>query len=146
MMSWTLGAAAVKIGILLFYWRVFIGRDIRLRIAIVGAVVLASGTALLFSFMFQCDPISRFWHDTDDGHCFNQLPFYLTGGSINIITDILVLSLPIRTVWKLKTSISHRISLLFLFCLGGLYVVDLPSCCTRVTSSANVFEVSALQA
>ena len=120
MMSWALGVAVVKIGILLFYWRVFVVREFRRRVLLVGAIILASSTAIFLSFMVQCNPIPRFWGDTEDGYCINQVAFYISGGSINIPSDILVLSLPIRRVWKLNAPLSQRIALLFLFCLGGL--------------------------
>ena len=110
----------VKIGILIFYWRVFIVREFRRRVAIVGSIILASSVAMFLTFMFQCTPISRFWAAREDGTCINQVPFYIAGGSLNIASDVLVLSLPIRQVWKLNASMSQRLALTFLFCLGGL--------------------------
>ena len=120
MMSWALGVAVVKVGILLFYWRVFIVPEFRRRVVMVGAIVLTSSTAIFFCFLVQCNPIPRFWADTEDGYCINQVAFYIAGGSLNIASDILVLSLPIRQVWKLNAPLNQRIALVFLFCLGGL--------------------------
>ena len=120
MMFWALGVAVVKIGILLFYWRIFAVREFRRRVAMVGALLLASSFAIFMSFMLQCIPIPRFWGDTEDGHCINQVAFYISGGSVNIASDILVLSLPIRQVWKLNAPVNQRVALVFLFCLGGL--------------------------
>ena len=119
-MNWTLGVAVVKVGILLFYWRVFAVREFRRHVLLVGAIVLTSSTAIFLSFMAQCNPIPRFWNDTVDGNCINQVAFWVSGGSINIASDILVLSLPIRRVWKLNAPLSQRVALVFLFCLGGL--------------------------
>lgn len=120
MILWALGAAVVKIGILLFYWRVFIVRDFRRRVAIVGAIVLTSSMSIILVFIFQCQPIRLFWADSEFGHCIDQVAFYLTGGSLNIASDVLVLSLPVRQVWKLNAPLNQRIALLFLFGLGGL--------------------------
>ena len=120
MMFWVLGVVVVKVGILLFYWRVFIMRDFRRRVAMVGAIVLASSISIFLVMMFQCNPIPRFWADTEDGYCINQIALYLSGASLNIASDILVLSLPIRQVWKLNAPLNQRIALVFLFCLGGL--------------------------
>ena len=119
-MFWTLGVAVVKIGILLFYWRIFIVREFRRRVAIVGAILIASSFAIFLTFTLQCSPIPRFWGDTEDGHCIKQVAFYIFGGSVNIASDILVLSLPIRQVWKLNAPVNQRVALVFLFCLGGL--------------------------
>ena len=119
-MFWALGVAVVKIGILLFYWRIFIVSNFRRQVAIVGAFVLATRIALFTTFLFQCNPIPRFWTATEDGYCINQVAFYTSGGSLNIASDVLVLSLPMRQVWKLKTSVNEKTALTFLFCLGGL--------------------------
>lgn len=119
-MFWALGVAVVKVGILLFYWRVFIVREFRRRVAIVGAIILASSVAIFLCFMVQCNPISRFWADTEGGYCINQVVFYMSGGSVNIASDIVVLSLPIWRVWNLNAPLKQRIALVFLFCLGGL--------------------------
>ena len=70
--------------------------------------------------MCQCTPIPRFWAHSIDGFCIDQIAFYIASGSLNILSDVLVLSLPIRQVWKLKTSLKSRLLLLLLFCLGGL--------------------------
>ena len=61
MMFWALGVTVVKVGILLFYWRVFsIERGFRRRVAMAGAIILANGVAIFLCSMLQCNPISRF--------------------------------------------------------------------------------------
>ena len=120
MMFWALGAAIVKIGILLFYWRIFIVREFRRLVPVVGSIVLSSSLAIFLSFMFQRRPIPRFWADTNAGSCIDQVAFYLFAGSINIASDVLVLSLSMRQVWKLNATVYERTALTFLFCLGSL--------------------------
>ena len=120
MMFWALGVAVVKIGILLFYWRIFIVRQFRRLVAVVGCIILTSSFAIFLSFMFQCRPIPRFWAETSAGSCIDQVSFYISAGSINIASDVLVLSLPMRQVWKLNATVYERTALTFLFCLGSL--------------------------
>ena len=119
-MMWALGVAVVKIGILIFYWRIFAIRSFRRDVLILGAIILCASTAIFLTFMFQCTPIPRFWNTTKPGYCINQVAFYLSGGSLNIAGDVAVLSLPVRQVWNLKASKQQKLALLFLFLLGGL--------------------------
>ena len=123
-MSWALGAGAVKIGILLSYWRVFAVYHIRRLILIVMIAVALTHTALVFAFVFQCKPIHAFWAGWEGRRkgysCFHQDIFYITGGILNIIGDVTVLIIPIRPVWNLPVTKAQKIMLTFLFLLGGL--------------------------
>ncbi|KAG7005251.1 hypothetical protein G7Y79_00021g051180 [Physcia stellaris] len=123
MMFWALGVAVVKIGILLFYWRIFIVYRFRRLVAIVGCLILTSSLAIFLSFMLQCRSIPRFWAETSAGSCIDQVAFYISAGSINIASDVLVLSLPMRQVWKLNATVYERMALTFLFCLGGFVCI-----------------------
>lgn len=121
MFSWAIGTGIVKIGILLLYWRIF-GNDRRVRkwIFVVGAIVVATHTALFFAFVFQCSPISFFWTQAPGGSCFQQDNFYMSGGSLNILGDCMVLGLPMYSIWHLQTSKSQKLAVTFLFLLGSL--------------------------
>lgn len=127
MMSWAIGVTAVKIGILLFYWRIFVVHGFRCRVVFVGVIIIASNIANFLGLALQCMPVARFWGDTKQGYCINQRAFYLASGSINIAGDVLVLTLPLWQVWRLKASTNQRATLIVLFCLGGLYVVHHPA-------------------
>ena len=123
MFSWAINTALVKIGILLLYWRIF-GNDRQFRrlVFVVGGFVIATHTALVFSFIFQCTPVSYFWDPARGGGCFDQSAFYMSGGSLNIVGDALVLALPMHMIWKLHTSRSQKLAVTFLFLLGSLWV------------------------
>ena len=121
MFSWAIGTGVVKIGILLLYWRIF-GKDETVRgwIKIVGIIVTATHFSLFWSFIFQCTPVSFFWDQDQPGSCFMQDDFYMSGGSLNILGDVMVLALPTRSIWKLKASKSQKLAVTFLFLLGSL--------------------------
>ncbi len=122
MLLWATGVFSVKIGILLFYWRVFPTRGFRM--AVIGVACLSGGIYLsnFFSFMLQCDPVSKFWIPLSPGTCIDQNSFYLASAIINVVGDVAVLSLPLPVVWGLHTSKNKKLSLSFLFLLGALYV------------------------
>ncbi|KAJ8120687.1 hypothetical protein ONZ43_g2666 [Nemania bipapillata] len=124
MLVWATGVFSVKIGILLFYWRVF-QRTASFRLGAMIVTFISSGIFLsnFFSFTFQCFPVQMFWEHDLKGHCINQNAFYLASAIINVFGDIAVLSLPLPIIWGLQASRSKKWSLSFLFLLGAFVVV-----------------------
>ncbi|GMF81341.1 unnamed protein product [Aspergillus oryzae] len=87
---------------------------------ICGAVVTLWATAFVPTAIFQCTPVARAWDIDIPGHCINlQLGFYCVALP-NILTDIAILSLPIRSCWQLHRSVLYRLSLIGVFMLGIL--------------------------
>ncbi|KAI1116958.1 hypothetical protein F5Y14DRAFT_12413 [Nemania sp. NC0429] len=124
MVIWATGVFSVKIGILLFYWRVF-QRTASFRLGALIVALLSSGIYFsnFFSFIFQCLPVRRFWEPETPGSCINQNAFYLASAIINVFGDIAVLSLPLPIIWNLQASRNKKWSLSFLFLLGAFVVV-----------------------
>ncbi|KAJ2990366.1 hypothetical protein NUW58_g2991 [Xylaria curta] len=124
MLIWAVGVFSVKIGILLFYWRVF-QKTASFRLAAIIVTFISTGIFLsnFFSFTFQCLPVQKFWHPKVDGRCIDQNAFYLISAIINVFGDIAVLSLPLPVIWRLHTSRGRKWSLSFLFLLGAFVVV-----------------------
>ncbi|KAK8135481.1 hypothetical protein PG984_003421 [Apiospora sp. TS-2023a] len=125
MILWSFGVFAVKVGILLFYWRVFSTPRFRCSILAVGGLSTCIFLVNFFTFTFQCWPIARFWDESiQEGACIAQTEFYLASAVINVVGDVVVLVLPLPVVWSLHTSQSKKWSLSFLFLLGALYVMS----------------------
>ncbi|GAP89221.1 putative integral membrane protein [Rosellinia necatrix] len=124
MLIWATGVFSVKIGILLFYWRVF-QRTLSFRFGALIVTFISTGIFLsnFFSFTFQCYPVQKFWEPDIDGSCINQNAFYLASAIINVFGDIAVLSLPLPIIWGLQASRNKKWSLSFLFLLGAFVVV-----------------------
>ncbi|KAI0426420.1 hypothetical protein F5Y09DRAFT_318987 [Xylaria sp. FL1042] len=124
MLIWATGVFSVKIGILLFYWRVF-QRTARFRLGAMIVTFISCGIFLsnFFSFTFQCFPVEKFWLPDTPGSCINQNAFYLASAIINVFGDIAVLSLPLPIIWGLHASRSRKWSLSFLFLLGAFVVI-----------------------
>jgi hypothetical protein len=120
MWLWACGVFSVKIGLLLFYWRVFATRPARIANACIMALTVAMFLSIFFSFVFQCTPVSHFWNHEGPGTCIDQNSFYLAGGIMNVCSDLIVLGLPVPIVWGLHTSRNRKLSLTFLFGLGVL--------------------------
>ncbi|KAK4867733.1 hypothetical protein LT330_001243 [Penicillium expansum] len=116
--------APAKISILLFYVRIFPVRKFRIFAYILGAVVLGHGIGVLLAAIFQCSPIAYAWDKTIvGGSCFNQQAFFRFVSPPNIITDVLILVMPLPYVWRLHTHIGQKVALTGVFLLGSLGTV-----------------------
>ena len=63
-------------------------------------VVNAAGLALLFVNIFQCRPLSATFQQIRSGgyHCTDIVTLYLSSAPVNIITDVVILLLPMPTL------------------------------------------------
>ncbi|KAH9884555.1 hypothetical protein F4778DRAFT_787663 [Xylariomycetidae sp. FL2044] len=123
MLIWAVGVFSVKVGILLFYWRVFHTRAFRIGALTVGGFSVGIFLSNFFSFALQCSPVAKFFDHTVAGQCIDQHTFYLASAIINVLGDVAVLLLPLPVVWRLHTSRSKKWSLSFLFLLGAFVCV-----------------------
>ncbi|KAI0880613.1 uncharacterized protein GGS22DRAFT_174350 [Annulohypoxylon maeteangense] len=119
---WSIGVFSVKVGILIFYWRVFHTRAFRVSAIAVGTFSLMIFLVNFFTFVFQCTPIKSFWEGNLED-CIDRNAFYLASAIINVAGDIAVLTLPLPVVWRLHTSRSKKWSLSFLFLLGAFVCI-----------------------
>ncbi|KAI0199646.1 hypothetical protein F4808DRAFT_203130 [Astrocystis sublimbata] len=124
MLVWAAGVFSVKVGILLFYWRVF-QRTVNFRYSAIVVSFISTGIFFsnFFSFTFQCFPVQKFWLPETPGSCINQNAFYLSSAIINVFGDVAVLSLPLPIIWNLQASRGRKWSLSFLFLLGAFVVI-----------------------
>ncbi|KAI1372871.1 hypothetical protein F4677DRAFT_431002 [Hypoxylon crocopeplum] len=122
MIFWSMGVFSVKVGILMFYWRVFHTKPFRISAIAVGSFSLFIFMTNFFTFTFQCTPVESFWKGTPED-CIEQHVFYLASAIINVIGDVAVLALPLPVVWRLHTSRSKKLSLSFLFLLGAFVCI-----------------------
>lgn len=114
--------ALVKSSVLCFLLRLF-GQKKGLRRFIIGlnVVNLSQMTAVFFAILFQCTPIAFNWDPTiKGGHCVQQRVLFTTTAVFSIVTDLIVLGLPLWIFIDLNIPKRTKIPLLFVFLLGFL--------------------------
>lgn len=104
------------------YCRIFPTREIRIASMILGGISIAWSMSIILVSVFQCTPIARAWDTRIPGTCINLKGSFIGNAVPNVITDILILCLPVRVVWGLHASITHRLSVIGIFLLGSLFV------------------------
>ena len=70
-------------------------------------------------------PVSAVWDPTvPNPRCIDLDKGLIVCSSINIATDVIMLTLPLPKLWALKISTEKKIQLMGIFLLGSLYVLS----------------------
>lgn len=112
-----------KISILLLYLRLFPGSTLRRYIKICLALCSAAVVCLFVACVFKCWPISMSWNYWDGehtGYCTSMAAQGWANSSLNMFADIVVLLLPLPTIWKLQLSIEKKLGITAMFSVGLL--------------------------
>lgn len=111
-----------KASITLQYHRIFPGS--RIRIACSGALffLIIYGLWVVVGSFLTCVPVRRFWDDTVEGNCLNRDAFWLSTAIVHIVTDVVLLAMPMPILIRLNIPKRQRIALVLVFALGGLYI------------------------
>ncbi|PGH18013.1 hypothetical protein AJ80_04634 [Polytolypa hystricis UAMH7299] len=111
----------VKMSILFFYLRVFKAeKRVRLFTKIyMGLIILWTIGNILLTFLL-CRPFRSYWDIAVKGTCGDKIASFVALGVYNTITDFFILTLPIRTLWKLHLPKPRRFTLIGVFCFGLL--------------------------
>ena len=116
---YSFAVAFSKLAILALYLRIFIEKRSRLVIWILAAIVAATPFAVSLATVFQCSPVRYAWDkDILRGTCIDAQKLYLYCGLPNIITDVVILLLPIPMIVKLHADKSHKFGISIVFFLG----------------------------
>ncbi|EON68673.1 hypothetical protein W97_07931 [Coniosporium apollinis CBS 100218] len=108
----------IKASVLALYMRLGDHQLQRLSIVVL-AICIAQALANVLVCIFQCSPIPAAWDmRITEKECVNINAFYLANAAGNILTDIMVYTLPIRLVWKLQVPPKQKVALVVMLCLG----------------------------
>jgi hypothetical protein len=108
----------------MFYRRVFVPRrrsafDIFLRICEVS--IIGFYIAITTVKIFECNPRERIWDRTIPGTCVDVGSLLNASGFFNLLTDTIVLLIPIRCVWNLKMKRKKKLLVIMVFTVGSMY-------------------------
>ena len=67
---------------------------------------------------FACIPISKFWDKSVQGNCASEFSLLLAGTMGSVVTDIMVVLLPLPQVFKLNMKRRKKVAVSFSFLLG----------------------------
>ena len=70
--------------------------------------------------IFQCVPVEADWNPAIKARCVNFGADLIVLSAINVVTDFIILCLPLRQVWQLYMDNTRKIQLSSIFLLGSL--------------------------
>lgn len=112
--------ASSKLAILSLYWRLF--KLSSIRIPIITLLVIVSMWTILRTLLilFRCSPVQAYWDDTiPGGHCnISDSAFFFGTMLPHFIMDVVILTLPVVEVFKLRLRWAQKIAIAALFLLG----------------------------
>ncbi|KAK6348506.1 hypothetical protein TWF718_006296 [Orbilia javanica] len=113
-----------KLTILAFYLRFIMNKTQKYIIwGFLAAIILYNVLTILI-LVFACRPVSTLWDwNLDQTKCIDVDPLYFINAALNTITDVAILILPLRTLWKLKMPTSQKVGLIMLFTTGGFIII-----------------------
>ncbi|KAI1850712.1 hypothetical protein JX266_003994 [Neoarthrinium moseri] len=127
--------ALVKLSVLFFYLRVFVEPRTKLAVKITIGIVLLWAVGHTLGMVFACSPIPFQWDPTIvGGSCGNLITLYAVLITTNIITDLMVMALPMHTVWHLKMRMAEKVGLTACLTLGLAVVA---TTCARLVNVFN---------
>lgn len=112
-----------KLGILALYLRIFVTKWARYACYATAAILVIAAFANLFTIIFQCHPQAKAWDPTiETGGC-NDIQAHLRYGSVpNILTDVIMLIIPIPIVARLHATRRSKAAIMITFGVGSVYV------------------------
>jgi hypothetical protein len=114
---------AVKLSILWMLARFFDPYQRWVTFIYVFSGVLAAYTiAATIAKVCICQPIDTFWYglDVTHGRCLRQLEIFLTDTVVSVVSDLIILILPIVLISKLNMSIKKKVKVTCVLAAGGL--------------------------
>lgn len=110
-----------KLVVVILYLRIFTNKlERRIGWGLI-AVIIATFISFFVAAGAQCTPFAYNWDKSiPGGRCFNTVAFVYSSSVPNIVTDLVVLLLPIRTVLNLKVSTVRKIGLMLIFLTGSM--------------------------
>ncbi|KAJ5374129.1 hypothetical protein N7517_006135 [Penicillium concentricum] len=114
----------IKLSIILFYRRIF-----GMTYTMWFCVFLTAGyfISCLVAFLVCCRPVSYYWTqyaEPNGGRCIYDLyPFYIGNAAANVVTDGIILLVPIPLVWKLQMRKTQKFMVSGIFLLGGFVCI-----------------------
>jgi hypothetical protein len=117
-------AMCAKVSLLISYLRLNSDRWYRWSCWFGLVFVIGSHVGLALAAAFACQPIAMAWDSTiTDGKCIDLPGVYKATAIMGLLSDILLICIPIPMTLKLQMSWQQKAGLIGLFVIGGVTVL-----------------------
>ena len=108
----------VKLGILSFYYRVFVVPLFRKIVLTTAAFIICWGIGITVTLLLVCRPLEAYWDSNVTGKCLDLVTFTYFTNITNLITDLWIFLIPIPVIWHLQLQTKKKLLLCFIFSIG----------------------------
>ncbi|KAI9778390.1 MAG: hypothetical protein M1816_004112 [Peltula sp. TS41687] len=110
----------IKLAFLAFNYHFFPPGRYHIALYVMAGLITTIAIGFSLGSIFYCTPTNGFWDVTIDARCIEDSILYILHIAINVLTDLIVLLLPLPSVVKLRISKRKKWGLGILFALGGV--------------------------
>ena len=119
---WALSMVCVKLSILLFLNHLLgTTRRMRITLLVVGICCVAWACVPFFYTIFFCKPVAYYWDRDIYGQCVDNHKYMaesIAVAVLSLVTDLVILAIPIPTVWNLQMKRKQKIAVTCILCVG----------------------------
>ncbi|KAI9691980.1 MAG: hypothetical protein M1820_009632 [Bogoriella megaspora] len=109
-----------KLAVLYVYHSIFVNKVDLLGCKIVGVFIILSTLAEVPISVFQCTPVHGLWELNVTAKCIDKAAFIRYGPIPNMLTDIALMVLPIRTIRTIQVPLRVKIGIFITFLMGSI--------------------------
>ena len=111
---------SIKASILYLYHRIFfVSRGFMIGLWVLGVFVACYSITQFFAAILQCMPIASTWDPEIKGYCINTDIGATVIATLNVLTDFIILILPMPILWRLQKPTKEKIQIMGMFLLAG---------------------------
>ncbi|KUJ13141.1 uncharacterized protein LY89DRAFT_591259, partial [Mollisia scopiformis] len=122
-----LAITLTKLSLLLFFRRIFPSSNFRMMILAMGVFVVVSNFSLAMALCFQCIPFYGIWtnwiYKVAPVKCINVFACVYVAAGMSIFHDLVILTMPLSTLWGLNLHWQKKAHLIFMFSVGSFVIV-----------------------
>ncbi|KAF2797881.1 hypothetical protein K505DRAFT_372129 [Melanomma pulvis-pyrius CBS 109.77] len=123
-MIYGIASAVPKLAVLDVYLGIFPARWARWTLLATGAIIICNALAYIPTTIWQCKPIRFSWDHSIPGGTCNDFRLHFSLASLpNILTDLVILGVPIPIIAKLHLDKAVKAGVLATFLSGGIGLI-----------------------
>ncbi|KAI0903772.1 hypothetical protein F4823DRAFT_617349 [Ustulina deusta] len=119
--------STTKLSILFLYSRLFaVNAFFRRQVIVLIVIVTGFWIGTVIADLLNCIPLKWTWLNSldDPRYCFNYNHFWLASGIVEAVIDVVILSLPIPVVSRLRVKGSKKYGIIGVFLVGFFVVIS----------------------
>ncbi|KAJ5885215.1 hypothetical protein N7495_009725 [Penicillium taxi] len=109
----------LKASMIFLYYKLFgAKKSLRISVYIGLAIVWAWAASTILANLLICRPLAHDWDPSIPGKCGNRNVLMMVVGTMNMVTDIIIMIIPAPHIWGLKLAVVRRLVLIATFAIG----------------------------